>query len=137
MADRIGLGTILKVNDGSSGAQTEILYVLQMPQPAPEIEFASSTYLNQGSRIRKVKPVMTEPGETEFIVKHDATERARMIVLHVLTLNATTPIFQILFTDSVTYTFDAWVKKVSPVIVIDQIEQYTVTLKLNSLITVA
>ena len=137
MADTYGLSTVLAVNDGSSGAQTEILYVLEIEPPEPEIEHAPAGYLNQGNRNDTSKPVRCKQVPWSFLVKYDSTERARMVTLWNLTLNSTCPIFRITWSDTVTHTVSSWVTKVgAPRPSLGQLNTVRVDLLTNGVITV-
>lgn len=137
MADTILLGTVVALNDGSSGAYAECLYCTDIILPEGDIVYTDDTYLNQGNRTITAKPAQEDLGESTLEFKYDITERARYATQRAKTLNQTPGSWRVTRTDGAIYTWSAWVRRLIDVFSgPGNITKVRLVLKNNTVITV-
>ncbi len=111
MADTIGFGAIVKVDDGgtgaSSGSQTAFVEVVSIKPPFYETGDVETSHIATTGRVKTYIPGMIEPGMFSFTQRWTTSAYTRA-----LTLSYTSHTWQVLFPDGTTSSFPGFVKKV-------------------------
>ncbi|AMV23417.1 hypothetical protein VT84_03340 [Gemmata sp. SH-PL17] len=78
----IGLGAKIEVDDGASNAFVEIVDVMNLTTPEPEMGSAESKRLNQAAdKTIRMIPTMLSPGEFQFQYEFSAAKKSRLDTL--------------------------------------------------------